>query len=106
VERIKILSVITDVIAIVEGLASLLFLFVSVVPHYINEKQLEAKTIRHCFFDVNENAKINVNGDTGLPAKPMKFTLSEKIATLKRKIFKVCCRCFKKETFDSWYTPD
>jgi hypothetical protein len=52
VERIKNLSNITEVIAIMEGLASLLFLFVQILPLYINQKQLEAKTIRHVFFDV------------------------------------------------------
>jgi hypothetical protein len=36
VERIKNLTNITEVIAIMEGVASLLFLFVAIVPTYIN----------------------------------------------------------------------
>jgi hypothetical protein len=46
-----------------------------------------------------------MNGDD-LPAKPMKFTISDKIATLKRKFFKVCCRCVNPKGFSSWYTPN
>jgi len=59
VEQFKNLSSITEVIAIIEGVASLVLMFVAIVPSYINQKQLEAKTIRHCFFDVDEKVEIN-----------------------------------------------
>lgn len=53
VEHYKILANITEVIAIIEGVASLLFMFIKIIPQYINYKQIEAKTIRNCYFDVD-----------------------------------------------------
>lgn len=44
--------------------------------------------------------------DKDLPAKPLKFTISDKISTIKRKFFKVCCRCYKPKTFESLYSDN
>ena len=80
VESFKNLANIKDVIAIMEGLASLVIMFMAVVPTYINSKQLEAKTIRYCYYDIERNLRINPNDDIA-PAKPMKFNCCDKLST-------------------------
>jgi hypothetical protein len=90
VERFKILTNITEVIAIIEGVAALLFMVIKIIPSYINEKQMEAKTIRNCYYDVDDSKDMKSNT---LPAKPMKFTIWDKISTFKRSFFRKCFRC-------------
>jgi hypothetical protein len=103
VERFKMLSNITEVIAIMEGVSSLVFLFVSVFPLCINQKQLEAKTIRNCYYDADDNVLINPE-DENLPAKPMKFNCCDKISTYQRKFFRMCCRCYKDRDFNKYFS--
>jgi hypothetical protein len=104
VEQFKNLSNISEVIAIIEGVAGLAILIVSVLPTYINQKQLEAKTIRYCYFDVDTNQKIT--NHQNLPAKPMKFSCRDKFSTFKRKIFKMMRACVGDRSFKSWYTSN
>ena len=83
--QFKILANITEVIAIMEGVAALLFFFIRLVPRYYNSKQLEAKSIRHFFFDVHEEEmKDEKQADKSLLAKPMKFNLCHKISPIKK----------------------
>ena len=101
VEQHKILANITEVIAIMEGVASLLFMFVAVIPKCINRKQLEAKTIRNCYFDIDNTVIINPNDM--LPSKPMKFNWSDKIATYLRRMLRIVCRGRKDRKFLSFF---
>ena len=94
VEQYKMVSNISEVIAIIEGVASLIFMFAQVIPRCINRKQLEAKTIRHCYFDVDEKA-LDDSEDPNLPVKPMKFRCWDKISTFKRYFLKAICPCLK-----------
>jgi hypothetical protein len=94
VERFKILANIPEVIAIMEGILALFYLFIKIIPIYINTKQLEAKTIRNCYYD--KDTKVFLDKDEpSLPAKPMKFNIFDKVSTFKRKFFRVCCKCYK-----------
>ena len=104
VEQFKNLSNISEVIAIIEGVAGLAILFVSILPTYINQKQLEAKTIRYCYFDVDTNQKVK-NG-MNLPAKPMKFSCRDKFSTFKRKAFKILRYFTGDRSYKSWYTSN
>lgn len=91
VEQTKMVANISVVIAIMEGVASLLFLFVAIIPHCVNRKQLEAKTIRNCYFEIDVAAKENQNS-ISLPAKPMKFTFCDKLSTYFRRFLRIACR--------------
>jgi len=93
VERFKILSNITEVIAIIEGVAALLIMFVKIIPSYINAKQMEAKSIRNTYFDVDHSKFMDKNQES-IPTKPMKFNIWDKSATLKRSLLRKVCRCY------------
>lgn len=60
VEQFKNLLNISDVITTFEGVASLIFVLIHVLPTYINHKQLEAKIIRSCYFDVDNSAVVKI----------------------------------------------
>jgi hypothetical protein len=94
VNRFKMLSNIAEVITTMEGVSGLIFLIISVIPAYINAKQLEAKIIRNCYYDVDNDANFTLHNQN-LPAKPMKFNICDKVSTLKRKVIKVVCKCYK-----------
>lgn len=102
VEQFKNLSNISGIIAIIEGVASLSILIISILPTYINQKQLEAKTIRYSYFDVDTDQK--VKSSENLPAKPMKFNCWDKISTFNRKVFKILRMATGSRSYKSWLT--
>ena len=85
-----------------EGVASLLFMFVAVIPKCINRKQLEAKTIRNCYFDIDNTVVLNKNDM--LPSKPMKFNCTDKIATYLRRCLRIILRGRKDRYFEKFFS--
>ena len=69
---------------------------------YVNTKQLEAKSIRACYFDVDVRKSCSTFSDDAIPAKPLKFNVFGKTGTLRRKILKILCCSRKLDS--SWFT--
>ena len=96
VEVFKILCNVADIIPAFWGVASLFFLCMSIIPNCVNRRQLEAKTIRNCYFDIDDKALVDKNKES-LPTKPLKFDWWDKFSIYYRRFVLMCCRHYDKD---------
>ena len=104
VQIYKTVANITEVIAIVEGVLGLLMILVQIIPMKFNTKQMEAKTIRNCYHNVDHEQSDPRKQKK--VARPMKFNLSHKISNFKKDFLNLFSSCLGKERIHSLFTDD
>ena len=85
-----------NILAVVGSQGILFFSFLRFIMKEYNRMQLEAKFIRACYFDVNE-IRLPQAKFQEFPAKPLKFSMQDKLAPLLRVLFDsiFICSCCK-----------
>jgi hypothetical protein len=100
---VRIVATVKEVLSIMAGLLVVFYSVVGYIVRLVNEKQLEAKVIRHCYFDI-QITTIDKTQGYKIPVLPMKFYLTDKVSTIKRWFLLKLGLMKKNDDYQNWFS--